>query len=395
MSLIGSSARRRRRALAAAAAVAALAVTATACGPEDDDADAKPSESSSQGLSDDLKEDLGLPDELPSDIPDVLKDLEKWKNGGWKNWDKEQWLREAEDFINPIIDNFWNRDRMDEAEKNDRKRDVDDSDIDQGVTDPVPDEVKAAAVPTPYADNAPPVGKIFMETPEGSMVCSGAVVKDPKNPGKSNLVATAGHCVHGGEGKGWFRNVVFVPHFNSKGLASSALESAPKTDVAPHGVFWAQHARTTDHWIEKGATQGGSGAQQDFAVMKVKPEDGGGKSLEETVGDAVTAEFGTPGVKNIPSLTARGYPAAPPFTGEKMYACKDKPGRLSLDTSQPTMYRVGCTMTGGSSGGPWLSADGKQLLSVTSIGPATKDWLAGPALDKDAKSVFDAVGDLS
>ncbi|AXK33374.1 hypothetical protein DVA86_12620 [Streptomyces armeniacus] len=395
MSPIGSSVRRRRRALAAAAAVAALAVTATACGPEDDGADSKPSESSSQQPESDLKEDLGLPDKLPDDLPDSLKDLEKWKNGGWKNWDKDQWLREAEDFINPIIDDFWNRDRMDDAEENDRKRDVDDSDIDQGVTDPVPDPVKAAAVPSPYTDKAPPVGKIFMETPEGSMVCSGSVVKDPKNPGKSNLVATAGHCVHGGQGKGWFRNVVFVPHFNSKGLGQAELESAPKTDIAPHGVFWAQHARTTDHWIENGATQGGSGAPQDFAVLKVKPEDGGSKSLEETVGKAVTVNFKTPGVKNIPTLTARGYPAAPPFTGEKMYACQDKPSRLSLDTSQPTMYRIGCTMTGGSSGGPWLSADGTELLSVTSIGPVQHTWLAGAALGKEAKGVFDAVGGLS
>ncbi|MGW7350515.1 trypsin-like serine peptidase [Streptomyces sp. NPDC054784] len=392
MSPIGRS-MRRRRALATAAAVAALAVTATACGPEDDDADAKPSESTTQ-VPKDLKEELGLPDELPKDLPAAIEDLRNWRDGGWKDWDREKWLREAEDFINPIIEDFWNTDRMDDAKDNEPERDVDESDIDQGVTDPVPEPVKAAAVPTPYTGEAPPVGKIFMETPEGSMVCSGAVVKDPKNPGKSNLVATAGHCVHGGKGKGWFRNVVFVPHFNSEGLGQAELEGAPKSDVAPHGVYWAQHARTTDHWIRNGATQGGSGAPQDFAVLKVKPEDGGGTSLEETVGDAVTVNFDTPGVKNVASLTARGYPAAPPFSGETMYACEDEPGRLSLDASQPTMYRIGCTMTGGSSGGPWLSADGEELLSVTSIGPVTHDWLAGAALGKEAEAVFDAVGGL-
>ncbi|MCT2590595.1 hypothetical protein LHJ74_11865 [Streptomyces sp. N2-109] len=393
MSSIGSSVRRHRRALAAVAAVAALAVTATACGPEDENADAKPSDGAAQQPKDDLKEDLGLPDKLPKDLPDSLKDLDKWKDGGWKNWDKEDWLREAQDFINPIIDDYWDQDRMDDAEEN--ERDVDDSDIDQGVTDPTPDPVDAAAVANPYTDNAPPVGKIFMETPKGSMVCSGTVIKDPENPGKSNLVATAGHCVHAGKEGGWFRNVVFVPHFNSKGLPAAQLEQAPKKDVAPHGLWWAKHARTTDHWIDSGATQGGSGAPQDFAVLKVQPEDKGATSLEETVGKSVKPNFQTPGVKNIPTLAAHGYPAAPPFTGEKMYSCKDKPGRLSLDTAQPTMYRIGCTMTGGSSGGGWFSDDGKELLSVTSVGPVTATWLAGPALGKEAKSVYDAVGDLS
>ncbi|OEV04652.1 trypsin-like serine peptidase [Streptomyces oceani] len=391
MSLIGTTVRgRRRRTMAIAAAVAALAVTASACGPEEDGGDAKASEGSDSQPSGDRKQELGLPDELPKDIS--LADIQKWLNGGWKDWDKDKWLREAEDFINPIIEDFWDRDRMGDAEENDRERDVDDSDIDQGVTDPAPDAVKAAKVPTPYTEKAPPVGKIFMETPKGSMVCSGAVIKDPKNPGKSNLVATAGHCVHGGKGKGWFRNVVFVPQFNNKGLSSEQLQNAPKKDVAPNGVYWAERARTTDFWINNGSTSGGNGAPQDFAVLKVRPEEKSNtRSLEEAVGGAVEADFDTPGVKNIPSLTARGYPAAPPYSGETMYACKDKPSRLSLDPQQPTMYRVGCTMTGGSSGGPWLSADGEKLLSVTSIGPLDHTWLAGPALDKKAKAVFDAV----
>ncbi len=55
------------------------------------------------------------------------------------------------------------------------------------------------------------------------------------------------------------------------------------------------------------------------------------------------------------------------------------------------MYRIGCTMTAGSSGGPWLDSSGTRLLSVTSIGPITADWLAGARLGKEAKAVFDTV----
>ncbi|RCG28846.1 hypothetical protein DTL70_01775 [Streptomyces diacarni] len=395
---------RRRPALAAAAVAAVLAVTATACGPEEDKADDKPSATASEKKpSGDLKKDLGLPDDLPKDLPTSLDDLKKWQNGAWKNWDRDRWLKEAQDFFNPIIDDLWDPDRMKDADGNDRK--VDDSDIDEGqsggkdgtgedegVTDPTPDSVKAAAVKTPYTQDDLPVGKVFMDTPKGAMVCSGAVVKDPRNPGKSNLVATAGHCVHGGAGKGWYRNVVFVPDYNPGGLSNEQLSSASKSDVAPKGIWWAKRARTTDHWIKTGAERGGKGAQQDFAVLSVQPEDKtDSTSLEEKAGGALKASFSTPRVKSLKSLTAVGYPAAPPFDGAKMYRCADKPSRLTIDPAQPTMYRIGCTMTAGSSGGPWLDSSGTRLLSVTSIGPITADWLAGARLGKEAKGVFDAI----
>jgi V8-like Glu-specific endopeptidase len=387
MSSTRSSTRRYRPVLAGAAALAALALTATGCGPEGGD-DPKPS-ATAEKPAQDLREELGLPDKLPEDLPAALKDLEKWRGGAWKNWDREDWLREAREFINPIIEDYWNPDRMEDAEEG--ERDVDESEIDEGVTDPEPAPVKAEALPLPYTENAPPVGKVLMETPKGSMVCSGTVVKDPQHPGKSNLVATAGHCVHAGQKGGWYRNVVFVPHYNSSGMAPAEIAKATKDEVAPHGVWWAKHARTTQYWIDNGASTGGAGAPQDFAVLKVQPEDKSGKSLEETVGGAAQVDFSTPGVQGMPSLTANGYPAAPPFTGEKMYRCTDEPGRLTLDPSQPTMYRIGCTMTAGSSGGGWLSADGKRLLSVTSIGPVTHGWLAGPRLGEEAEAVFKSI----
>ncbi|MDT0382274.1 hypothetical protein RM572_26295 [Streptomyces sp. DSM 42041] len=395
MSSTGSPARRRRGVLAGAAAAAALALTATACGPEEAPVDPKPSATAEQP-GQDLREELGLPDKLPEDLPAALQDLDKWRNGAWKNWDREDWLREAREFINPIIEDYWDPDRMKDAEES--ERDVDESEIDEGVTDPEPAAVEAEEVPLPYTEKAPPVGKVLMETPQGPMVCSGTVVKDPANPGKSNLVATAGHCVHAGGKGGWFRNVVFVPHYNNGGLAPAELGKGTPDQVSPHGIWWAKHARTTTHWIESGASTGGAGAPQDFAMLKVQPENksaNGGRSLEETVGGAVEIDFGTPGVQSIESLTANGYPAAPPFSGERMFRCTDGPGRLTLDPSQPTMYRIGCTMTGGSSGGGWLSADGERLLSVTSIGPLTHDWLAGPRLGDEAEGVFDAVSSLS
>ncbi|MBH5337350.1 hypothetical protein IHE55_22350 [Streptomyces pactum] len=389
MRSIRPRARRGSSAVAAAALATVLALTATACGPEDDNADAGPSASADQ-----QREDFSLPADLDQALKDLDIDLDKWKDGAWNNWDKDKWLREAGEFINPIIEDLWKPDRMKEAREPDKPVEEEDISGDQGVTDPDPQPVDAQPVSTPYSAGAPEAGKVFFDGPEGSMVCSATVVQDPAHPGKSNLVWTAGHCVHAGKGGGWYKNLAFVPSYNDAGRSAAELENATREELAPKGVWWADWAQTSSQWIDTGAPVGGQGAPYDFAVLHVKPEGGGGKSLEETVGGALPVEFNAPQVKDITSLTATGYPAAAPFDGQLMHQCTDKPGRLSLDTAQPTMYRIGCRMTAGSSGGGWVAtgSDGKPaLVSNTSIGPSNATWLAGPHLGPEAKGVYNAV----
>ncbi|MFF5006476.1 trypsin-like serine peptidase [Streptomyces phaeochromogenes] len=389
----GRSSRRRTSPMLAAVGLAtALALTATACGSEED-ADANAQASASAAGDGKIK--------IPDNIKDRLKehgiDIDQWKGGAWKNWDKDDWLREAGDYINPIIKDLWDPDRMREAEDPDQGKGVDENDLsgDQGVTDPEPAPVEAKGVPAAYHENAPEAGKVFFDSPEGTMVCSATVVEDPAHPGKSNLVWTAGHCVHAGKKGGWYRNIAFVPSYNNDAMSATELATATKEEVAPYGLWWGDWAQTSDQWIEQGGATGGDGASYDFAVIHVTPEKGsGGKSLEETVGSALPVDFNAPAVSEVGDITATGYPAANPFDGETMFQCADKPGRLSIAESQPTMYRIGCTMTGGSSGGGWVAAgsDGKPaLVSNTSIGPVTAGWLAGPHLGTEAKGIYDAV----
>ncbi|MFD3839835.1 trypsin-like serine peptidase [Streptomyces sp. NPDC058642] len=384
--------RRTSPVLAAVALASALALTATACDSGDAEAGG---ESSASATSGDGK--ITIPDDIKDRLKEHGIDVDQWKDGAWKDWSKDDWLREAEDYINPIIEGLWDPDRMREAEE--PTQEVDDSDLDgdQGVTDPEPAPVDAKAVSPTYHDSVPEAGKVFFDSPEGQMVCSATVVQDPANPGKSNMVWTAGHCVHAGKSGGWYRNLAFVPSYNDKGLATAELESVAREEVAPYGVWWADWAQTSEQWIEQGGTTGGDGASYDFAVIHVTPEEGStGKSLEETVGSALPVDFKAPAATKIQDMTATGYPAAKPFDGQTLYQCQDKPGRLSLSASDPTMYRIGCTMTGGSSGGGWVAtgSDGKPaLVSNTSIGPVTAGWLAGPRLGEVAKGVYDSVSD--
>ncbi|MCS0605732.1 hypothetical protein NX794_31690 [Streptomyces sp. LP11] len=387
----GGGRRRTPSALAALALVPALALTATACNG-DDNADGRPSATATVGSGDGK---IRIPDNLKKRLKEHGIDVDKWQDGAWKNWNRDDWLREADDFINPIIKGLWNPDRMRDA--NDPDKGVDENDLsgDQGVTDPTPQPVRAQTVAPPYHSNAATSGKVFFDSPEGTMVCSATVVTDPAHPGKSNMIWTAGHCVHAGKGGGWYRNIAFVPSYNNAGMSAAQLKSASRSEVAPYGVWWADEAQTSQQWIDQGGESGGDGASYDFAVIHVTPEQGGdGKSLEETVGGALPVNFDAPAVPKVNSITASGYPAAAPYDGRLLYRCQDRPGRLSLQASAPTMYRIGCTMTGGASGGGWVEtgADGKPaLVSNTSIGPVKSGWLAGPRLGDVAKGVYDSV----
>ncbi|MFJ9580564.1 trypsin-like serine peptidase [Streptomyces sp. NPDC101191] len=374
------------------AAALAIALTATACGPTETPAADKPADttataSPSEGGSGSDTSDLanGFADKLKKHGVDV----DKWKGGEWKNWDRDTWLREAEDFVNPVIDGLWDTERMQSAKSPDPTVETQAT---SGGSDPVPRPVTAQREKTPYHRYAAPVGKIFFDAPEGHMVCSGTIVKDPRRPGKSNLVWTAGHCVHAGKKGGWYRNLTFVPAFNDLGKSPAALRNAQPHEVYPYGQYWADWAVTSGEWIQGGGTN--QAWPYDYAVLHVQPQQGR-KSLEETVGVALPVDFSAPTPAQAGTVGAWGYPAAPPYNGMIMHKCLDRATRLSTAPVTPTMYRIGCTMTGGSSGGGWFRAlpnGTTALVSNTSIGPAGRNgWLAGPQLGRGAKAAHEMV----
>ena len=226
-----------RPSLAATAIAAALALTATACQSGEDNGrrQAKP-------LPRTAADEDGAA--FPQDLADKLKehglDLDKWKNGEWKNWDQDQWLREAEDFVNPYRGPL--EAGPDGRGRGHRRRRVA-TRTSSGRRRASPTRsrapVKAQAREDARTTTTPPrSGKVFFDTPEGPMVCSGTVVKDPRNPGKSNLVATAGHCVHAGKSGGWFRNIIFVPPYNNQGMSAGRSCRTPSRRRSPRTAMW-------------------------------------------------------------------------------------------------------------------------------------------------------------
>ncbi|MGW4892323.1 hypothetical protein ACWEQL_08655 [Kitasatospora sp. NPDC004240] len=265
--------------------------------------------------------------------------------------------------------------------------------------DELPKTVNAQPLPHPYTKVAMH-GKLFADAPgtganqAGGLnhnQCSATVVADPAHPGKSNLVWTAGHCVHQGKGGNFYSNITFIPAFNSNGSLSKGKD-ADESQYAPYGVWPATQAVTSPQWKAEGGKTGDAATHYDFAIIRVQPP--AGKSLEEAVGGAVPVWFNAP--RDQLSISEYGYPAAPPYDGMELNRCESgRPVRLSYEPSRPPMLAIGCTMTGGSSGGGWLAVkDGKPaLVSNVSVGKHTGEpkFQAGPYLDDVAKGAYDFI----
>ncbi|MCG6497554.1 serine protease [Kitasatospora sp. A2-31] len=366
----------RRAAPAAAAVLAALALTATACGPDNEkstDAGGPPAATTAAAPG-------GGRPALPTSLQDVA---------GWK---LDDWARFIGDnaFVNEVAQGFWSIAKMEDAKGRPTPEYSHKSAGSSVQRDEPPAAIPAKPQPHPYSPATAVVGKIFMTAPEGDSMCSGTVVSDPANPGRSNLVYTAAHCLHDGKGGTWLKNIVFVPGYNRDGQASRGKRYTEQ-QVSPYGRWTAVKALVSPNWVKESGV--GANSQYDYGIIRVRNENGSGLSLEEAVGGSVPIWFNAPR-EQITSAFSYGYPAERPFDGMELNHCDStvRPAKLSFDQSRPPMYVIGCTMTGGSSGGGWfITRDGKpNLISVNSIGNRNpSEYMAGPSLQEQAKQAFD------
>jgi V8-like Glu-specific endopeptidase len=201
----------------------------------------------------------------------------------------------------------------------------------------------------------PAHGKVFFSDGSANYVCSGTALTS----GNESVVWTAGHCVNEGPG-GFYTNWAFVPAY--------------KDGAAPYATWTARTLLTTAAWAQSGDFSYDLGA----AVMNTS----GGTTLTDTVGSR-GAGFNQPAAQHYLS---HGYPAAPPFTGGRMYICESDLGTRDTSANPPTMG-IGCDMTGGSSGGGWVV--GNTVLSVNSYGYTTQpNVMYGPYQGSVAQQLY-------
>jgi V8-like Glu-specific endopeptidase len=246
---------------------------------------------------------------------------------------------------------------------------------------PAPQEVAASKLPMPrpLAAAAPKAntigsrwdaggavarttGRVFMTVGGADFVCSASTVRSANR----DVVVTAGHCVKDGAGA-WAANWTFVPGYGTRG-------------EQPYGRYAARRMFVAEPWSRAG--------NDDYDLAMVTLATSGGRH----VGDVV-------GMQQIAFNAARGgqafgfgYPADPPYNGGHLVYCA---GRLKDDPYGQTRDQgLGCDMTAGASGGPWMTsfdaATGKGTITSLSSFKYSDDprTMYGPYLGDAAKALF-------
>ena len=225
-----------------------------------------------------------------------------------------------------------------------------------GLERKAPRLAPATQIPPPYT-SAPTRtnGKVFFSDGGSNYVCSGTAVLS----GNSSVVWTAGHCVHDGA-SGFHTNWTFVPAYAD--------------GSRPYGTWTARTLLTTSGWANSGDFSYDNGA----AVVNAN----GGQTLTSVVGGRNIA-FNTARNQNY---AAHGYPAAPPFNGQRLWVC-NSPLVYDDTSANPPTLGIDCDMTGGSSGGGWIA--GGSVVSVNSYGYATlPNVMFGPYQGSVAQSLY-------
>ena len=226
-------------------------------------------------------------------------------------------------------------------------------------------------------------GKLYFDKIRGPGVewgnCSATAVTSEN---KSTIV-TAGHCVYNPDpdnngvvnGNGYFyEDFRFCPGF----------ENGCKL-----GMWYYRNVATTNSWAYGVGTARRYDYRDDVALIMMKPNSAG--YLVNVVGGQGMT------FNNATGLTrqALGYPASDyrwpqySYNGQDLMYCG---ARDTYDASIPGTMWISCTMTGGSSGGPWLTSPNSNWMgyvnSVNSHKPYGGAYMSGPYFDSVESNLY-------
>jgi V8-like Glu-specific endopeptidase len=146
----------------------------------------------------------------------------------------------------------------------------------------------------------------------------------------NGAIWTAGHCIHKGDNKqsGWSTNVIFVPAY--------------KNGSTPFGVWTASYITTKGLWFEYGDLR--------YDMAGAILNEWNNQSISEVVG---SLGFAYNQDSSLHWLNM-GYPSAAPFDGQTQQICAASFAYADTSMPAPSPIAMGCDMSRGSSGGPWI-----------------------------------------
>jgi hypothetical protein len=222
-------------------------------------------------------------------------------------------------------------------------------------------------------------GKVFFTMSGTRYVCSGSVANDSR--ASFSLVLTAGHCAYDEVARRFATNWMFIPAYDTVPTESCTQ--------AAYGCWTAQALVVHNGY----ATAGGFNEQatvHDFAFAVVgngTVRSGVNAVLDVAVGGSYPVA--TSGVGSGNKLYAFGYPAAGKYKGKDLVYCA---GNIFTDQyNDDQTWGMACNMTGGSSGGPWLSGfegSSPALSSLNSYGYQGLSNMYGPKFNNTTGAVY-------
>ena len=216
--------------------------------------------------------------------------------------------------------------------------------IEQGkVTSGTPSTQKAFDWPTnsPIAQTA--VGKVFFSVGRSNYVCSGALVTE--NDPYRAIVLTAAHCVWNQGTRGaWVSNWAFVPNYDGGERTKwYSKELVARSEFTSQRSF--NNTALAYDWAFAVLRTGGNNGNLLPDVNYQLP--GAGTIVKNSY------DLNIDGFTVNSTSFAFGYPAAAPYDGLTL---KYASGSIFLDPNTPsTTWGMISDLTGGASGGPWLS----------------------------------------
>lgn len=227
-------------------------------------------------------------------------------------------------------------------------------------------------------------GKVFYAIGSSYYQCSGALVRD----GKSDLsvVLTAGHCVFDNAKNTYATYWIFIPSYDLAQVSISGCSASTNcwaaSSVHANNGFTSQTGFTTQ------ATLFDWGFAKITELKNGKLPDGGDGSVDGNNSFPISFSelpLGT-------SVSAFGYPAAGRYKGKDLVYST---GKIGIDSSNGVTYSFASDMTGGASGGPWLSGFGTSsnsysgtLSSVNSYKYGTSNFMYGPRFNSETEATY-------
>ncbi len=183
-------------------------------------------------------------------------------------------------------------------------------------------------------------GKVFFRIGTSNYQCSGSLAQEGNS--SLSIVLTAGHCLYDNKTQRYVTNFIFIPSYDINLVTISGCTGSNKCwsamGLEAHPDFMSQTSFTYQAtWFDWG-----------FATIKELKNN----LLPDANGNSFPLVTTTQ-LDRHTAVNAFGYPAGKPYNGKDLIYSF---GLIGFDSNNENKtYSLASNMTGGASGGPWLS----------------------------------------